>query len=76
VARRDVDSRVRIEVLDRGTGLVQPDGDSDRRGLGLEIARSFAAANGGHLDLTNRDGGGAIASLDFPAAVLPEVGES
>lgn len=76
VAHRDGDSRVRIEVLDRGTGLVQPDGDSDRRGLGLEIARSFAAANRGRLNLANRADGGAIASLDFPAAVLPDVGES
>lgn len=76
VARRLGESRVRLEVLDRGTGIVPENGDNDRRGLGLEIARSFAAANGGRLDVANRPGGGAVAALDVPAAVLPQVAES
>ena len=68
--------QVRLEVLDRGPGL--PDGlaDSDvaQRGLGLEIARSLAAANGGSIGLTPREGGGTVARIDLPAALLP-VGE-
>lgn len=66
-------SQVRIEVLDRGPGL--PAGvemtDIAQRGLGLEIARSLAAANGGSIGLTPREGGGTIARLDVPAAPLP-----
>lgn len=64
-------NRVRLEILDRGTGIAErPEGDTARRGLGLEIARSFAAANGGQVTLNNRPGGGAVARVDLPAAVL------
>jgi signal transduction histidine kinase len=38
------------------------------RGLGLEIARSFAAANGGSIGHIPREGGGTIALIDLPAA--------
>lgn len=63
--------RVRLEILDRGTGIAErPEGDTARRGLGLEIARSFAAASGGQVTLTNRPGGGAVARVDLPAALL------
>jgi two-component system sensor histidine kinase KdpD len=70
--------RVRLEVLDRGTGIAERASESDtaRRGLGLEIARSFAAANGGQVTLANRPGGGAMARVDLPAAVLPAVAEA
>jgi two-component system sensor histidine kinase KdpD len=70
--------RVRLEVLDRGSGIAERASESDtaRRGLGLEIARSFAAANGGQVTLANRPGGGAIARVDLPAAVLPAVAEA
>ena len=76
-------AQVRIEVLDRGPGI--PAGIADengnllagattdvaQRGLGLEIARSLAAANGGSVGLTPRSGGGTVARLDLPAAHLP-----
>ncbi len=74
---------VRIEVLDRGPGVaigvadadgnILPGATSDvaQRGLGLEIARSLAAANGGSIGLIPRQGGGTIARLDVPAAPLP-----
>jgi len=73
--------KVRIEILDRGPGLppgvVDADGhvatqpsDVAQRGLGLEIARSLAVANGGSLGLAPREGGGTIARVDLPAAIL------
>jgi len=78
VARRHpVDAgKLRIEVLDRGPGAPAgvADGDVAQRGLGLEIARSFAAANGGTIALAPRPGGGTVARIDLPAAVLA-VGE-
>jgi two-component system sensor histidine kinase TctE len=38
-----------------------------RKGLGLEIARSFAAAHGSDVVLVPREGGGACARIDLPA---------
>jgi two-component system sensor histidine kinase KdpD len=65
-------AQVRIEVLDRGPGLpAETTGDVAPRGLGLEIARSLAAANGGSIGLAPREGGGTVARLDLPAALLP-----
>src|SRR5205823_1022484 len=75
-------AKVRIEILDRGPGLprgiVDADGnvatetsDVAQRGLGLEIARSLAVANGGSIALAPRPGGGTIARIDLPAALLP-----
>jgi len=65
-------AKIRIEILDRGPGL--PPGlemsDVAQRGLGLEIARSLTEANGGTLGLVPRSGGGTIARVDFPAALL------
>ncbi len=69
--------RVRLEVADHGPGLpieIQPS-DTSRQGLGLEIARSLANASGGQVTLANRAGGGAIARIDLPAAVLPMMAE-
>lgn len=73
-------ARVRIEVLDRGPGLpsgvtdaegnILPAAVSDVGGLGLEIARTLAAANGGTIGITARDGGGTVARFDVPAARL------
>lgn len=72
--------RVRIEVADRGPGFstatASPEGgpppfESGRRGLGLEIARGLASANGGDLSLQARPGGGTVARVDLPAALPP-----
>jgi len=69
-------SRVRLEVLDRGRGLPEllhpgdPASDLPGKGLGLEIARSFAAAHGGSIDLLPREGGGVCARIDLPASSL------
>jgi len=54
--------------------LVPADRATDSRsgGLGLQIAASFAAANGGSLALVDRPGGGTIARLTLPAVALPE----
>lgn len=73
--------KLRIEILDRGPGLppgvVDADGnvagetsDVAQRGLGLEIARSLAVANGGSIGLAPRAGGGTIARIDLPVAPL------
>jgi len=79
--------QVRMEVLDRGPGVPAGIADAEgnllagattdvaQRGLGLEIARSLAAANGGSIGIAPRQGGGTVARLDVPAAPLP-VGES
>lgn len=81
-------AQVRIEVLDRGPGLPAGVADADgnllagatsdiaQRGLGLEIARSLAAANGGSIGITPRQGGGTVARLDVPAAPLPVEAEA
>lgn len=76
---------VRIEVLDRGPGVPAGLADANaylaagatsdvaQRGLGLEIARSLAVANGGSIGIMPRAGGGAIARLDVPSAPLPQL---
>jgi two-component system, OmpR family, sensor histidine kinase KdpD len=67
--------RVRLEVADRGPGVVAAPSDTPRSGLGLEIARSLSSASGGQMTLSNRAGGGAVARVDLPAAHLPRVEE-
>jgi two-component system sensor histidine kinase KdpD len=81
-------SQVRMEVLDRGPGVPAGIADFDgnllagatsdvaQRGLGLEIARSLAEANGGSLGISPRAGGGAVARLDVPSAPLPDIAAS
>lgn len=64
-------SEVVIEVLDRGSGLRgkgnMSEGDVTPSGLGLEIARSLAAASRSVLELESRTGGGTTARLRVPA---------
>ncbi|PKL96144.1 MAG: hypothetical protein CVV18_02810 [Gammaproteobacteria bacterium HGW-Gammaproteobacteria-8] len=77
---RAVGSRVRIEVIDQGTGLpaeqlarlnarsagAEP---SPSEGLGLTIAASIARAHGGRLLFENRpDGSGLIAAIELARA--------
>ena len=70
--------RVTITVDDRGSGIEADDAGellkpfargqsvAHGAGLGLAIARGFAAANGGSLSLEPRDGGGTSARLTLP----------
>ena len=74
LAARASDSRVVLEVRDRGRGIA-PDSDVVQRGLGLEIARGLTTASSGTFTLENREGGGAVARVELPAAVLESVEE-
>lgn len=60
--------RVAIEVLDRGPGPAAAPGSRQGLGLGLAIARGFAAANGGEVELAARTGGGSAARILLPSA--------
>jgi signal transduction histidine kinase len=62
-------------VADSNGHVVTGASDLAQRGLGLEIARSLAAANGGTIAITPRPGGGTVARVDLPAALL-RVGKS
>jgi two-component system sensor histidine kinase CreC len=72
---------VRFVVADRGPGvpeyalprvferfysLPRPAGGSRSSGLGLCFVAEVAALHGGHAALANREGGGALASLELP----------
>lgn len=73
------DESVIIRILDRGPGFpedmdavaVNPfwRGDPSRSratggtGLGLSVVQAIAAAHGGHLEFTNRQGGGAVVAI-------------
>jgi two-component system sensor histidine kinase KdpD len=59
------DGAVRVDVLDRGPGIGEEPSSARGLGLGLEIARGFAAVNHARLELTGRPGGGTCAGLVF-----------
>jgi two-component system, OmpR family, sensor histidine kinase KdpD len=74
LAAECVEGRVHLEVRDRGPGIAT-DSDVAQRGLGLEIARGLTVASDGWFTLANRNGGGAIARVELPAAVFDAVEE-
>lgn len=76
VAIRHLHNLVRIDVMDRGSGMSEtvmsnalvPFYSTKRSGtgLGLALAREIIEAHGGRIMLSNRDGGGLIVSLILP----------
>ena len=83
VRLQTADGRARFEVLDRGPGvpdyarervferfysLPRPGGGSRSSGLGLCFVAEVADLHGGRAALDNREGGGAVATLELPLA--------
>jgi two-component system sensor histidine kinase CreC len=83
VALQRQDDMLRVSVADRGPGvpdyaigrvferfysLPRPAGGSRSSGLGLCFVAQVAGLHDGHATLANREGGGAVATLDLPIA--------
>lgn len=78
-------ARVSIHVADRGPGIEEAElekvqqpffrldesrnRDTGGSGLGLTIAKAIAESHGGELSLSNREGGGLVASISIPRAL-------
>ncbi len=76
---------ITLEIRDRGPGIPAADlqrvfdpffrvrqGDQQRAGtgLGLAVCRGFVQAMGGAIRAENRDGGGCVFTLEFPASLM------
>jgi PAS domain S-box-containing protein len=78
VTLSQLDSHCAIEIADRGTGFggQDPEGlfeafrttKKSGTGLGLAIVRRLVSLQGGAVTLAPRDGGGAVARVEFPLA--------
>lgn len=83
VTTQHLGHNLRVDVADRGPGvpdyaigrvferfysLPRPDGGSRSSGLGLCLVAEVAELHGGIAVLSNRDDGGAVASLELPTA--------
>ena len=81
ISARSISGRVEFSIQDRGPGvpdyaleqvferfysLSRPDNGRKGTGLGLTFVREVARLHGGDATLTNRAGGGAIATLALP----------
>ncbi|OON59941.1 ATP-binding protein [Massilia sp. KIM] len=80
---RRVQDAIRIDVMDRGSGMSEavltnalvPFYSTKRSGtgLGLALAREIAEAHGGRISLANREGGGLTVTLILPALPGPQI---
>jgi len=78
--REEIDS-VRIDVLDRGSGMSEQvlkqamlpffSTKEGGTGVGLALAREVVEAHHGHMVLSNREGGGLVVSMYLPNAPPP-----
>jgi two-component sensor histidine kinase len=74
VEARRLDGQVELVVLDDGVGLPHGFSVATSGGLGLEIVRTLVAGDlHGHLELRNRSGGGAAATVRVPLVPVEEV---
>ncbi|HEU5439072.1 MAG TPA: HAMP domain-containing sensor histidine kinase [Ktedonobacterales bacterium] len=84
----EVDSRMHVEVADRGCGVAPKDrhriferyqtGDTQSKassGLGLFVARAIVRGHGGKIGLRANPGGGSVFWFDLPA-ILPARAET
>jgi two-component system sensor histidine kinase KdpD len=84
IAARAERNELVITVADHGPGLPPeslahvfekfyrvPGAPTGGTGLGLSIVKGFTEAQGGQVEVVNRDGGGALFTLRFPIIEAP-----
>jgi two-component system, OmpR family, sensor histidine kinase KdpD len=80
-----VSHRLLLQVADNGPGFPEheiarafdkfyrfQESQADGTGLGLFIVKGFTEAQGGEVTLHNQPSGGAVFTLEFPTAILPQ----